>query len=78
MEEMEEKSSKPEISVRWQYRRTLNHDFNFKKKREKDKEIETNSINTEKQTKRKKENKYKQKPHEKRLVKTIVWISGFE
>ena len=53
MEETEEKSSKPKISVRWQYRKTLNHDFSFKQKRKREKE--TNNINTEKQTKRKKE-----------------------
>ena len=52
MEETEEKSSKPKISVRWQYRKTLNHDFSFKQKRKREKE--TNNINTEKQTKRKK------------------------
>ena len=51
MEETEEKSSKPKISVK--YRKTLNHDFSFKQKRKREKE--TNNINTEKQTKRKKE-----------------------
>ena len=57
MEEMEEKSSKPEISIRWQYRRTLNHDFNFRKnERKKKKKKETTSTLKNKQ-KEKKEKK---------------------
>ena len=53
MEEMEEKSSKPEISIRWQYRRTLNHDFSFRKKeRKKKKKKETTSTLKNKKKKR--------------------------